>query len=88
MDSHLTKAHLDVTQALSNKRGTATPMWLGLWVMLKYRTRSNYCSRHYLFARIFDKFCFSFATATFFLAAGSNSSAANVTNVAGLLYMW
>ena len=75
-------------QALSSKSGTSTPMWLGLWVMLKYRTRSNYCSRLYLFGRMFDKACFSFATATFYLAAGRNSSAANVPNLAGLLYMW
>ncbi|CAK0786885.1 hypothetical protein CVIRNUC_010099 [Coccomyxa viridis] len=75
-------------KALSSKSGTSTPMWLGLWVMLKYRTRSNYCSRLYLFGRIFDKACFSFATATFYLAAGRNSSAANVPNLAGLLYMW
>ena len=29
-------------QALSIKESTTTPLWKGLWVMLKYRTRNNY----------------------------------------------
>ena len=29
-------------QALNVKESTTTPLWKGLWVMLKYRTRSNY----------------------------------------------
>ena len=75
-------------QALSTKRGTSTPMWLGLWVMLKYRTKNNYCSGLYLFGRLFDKAVFTFLTATFYLWVGKNNTAANVPNLGGLLFLW
>lgn len=42
-------------QALAVKQSTTTPMWKGLEVMLKYRTRNNYMSPYYLFGRLFDK---------------------------------
>lgn len=75
-------------QALSTKRGTSTPMWLGLWVMLKYRTKNNYCNGLYLFGRLFDKAVFTFLTATFYLWVGKNNTAANVPNLGGLLFLW
>ena len=31
-------------QALGTKEATVTPLWKGLWVMLKYRTSNNYRS--------------------------------------------
>jgi len=77
-----------LVQALSTKRGTSTPMWLGLWVMLKYRTKNNYCNGLYLFGRLFDKACFTFLTATFYLWVGKNNTAANVPNIGGLLFLW
>lgn len=75
-------------QALSTRRGTSTPMWLGLWVMLKYRTKNNYCNGLYLFGRLFDKTVFTFLTATFYLWVGRNNTAANVPNLGGLLFLW
>jgi hypothetical protein len=75
-------------QALSTRRGTSTPMWLGLWVMLKYRTKNNYCNGLYLFGRLFDKTVFTFLTATFYLWVGKNNTAANVPNLGGLLFLW
>lgn len=76
------------TQALAVKSGTMTPMWFGLWVMLKYRTSNNYRSMLYLFGRLFDKACFTFLTATFYLWVGANNTAENEPNIAGLLFMW
>jgi hypothetical protein len=43
-------------QVLAVRNSTTTPMWKGLEVMLKYRTRNNYLSPYYLFGRLFDKF--------------------------------
>ena len=63
-------------------------MWLGLWVMLKYRTKNNYCNGLYLFGRLFDKTVFTFLTATFYLWVGKNNTAANVPNLGGLLFLW
>ena len=63
-------------------------MWKGLWVMLKYRTTNNYRNNLYLIGRLFDKTCFTFLTATFFLSVAKDNSAANFPNVAGLLFMW
>ena len=63
-------------------------MWLGLWVMLKYRTKNNYCNGLYLFGRLFDKAVFTFLTATFYLWVGKNNTAANVPNLGGLLFLW
>ena len=42
-------------QVLAVRRSTTTPMWKGLEVMLKYRSRNNYMSPYYLFSRLFDK---------------------------------
>ena len=42
-------------QVLATKTSTTTPMWKGLEVMLKYRTRNNYLNGYYLFGRLFDK---------------------------------
>lgn len=63
-------------------------MWLGLWVMLKYRTKNNYCNGLYLFGRLFDKAVFTFLTATFYLWVGKTNTAANVPNIGGLLFLW
>lgn len=63
-------------------------MWVGLWVMLKYRSSNNYRSFLYLFGRLFDKGCFTFLTATFYLWVGGDNSAENYPNIAGLLFMW
>lgn len=75
-------------QALATKTGTMTPMWMGLYVMLKYRSARNYRSWLYLFGRLFDKTCFTFLTATFYLWVGADNSAQNEPNIAGLLFMW
>lgn len=37
-------AHCLLLQALGTKEATMTPLWKGLWVMLKYRTSNNYRS--------------------------------------------
>ncbi|KAK9906864.1 hypothetical protein WJX75_009364 [Coccomyxa subellipsoidea] len=82
------KASKATLKALATRSGTGTPMWLGLWVMLKYRTANNYRSWLYLFGRLFDKTCFTFLTATFYLWVGANNTAENEPNIAGLLFMW
>ena len=43
------------SQALSTRKATVTPLWAAMWVMIKYRTRNNYCSSMYMFGRLFDK---------------------------------
>jgi len=42
-------------QVLAVRNSTTTPMWKGLEVMLKYRTKNNYLNSYYLFGRLFDK---------------------------------
>lgn len=81
-------AACDLLQALATKKATVTPLWVAFWVMLKYRTRNNYCSPMYLFGRLFDKTIFTFLVATFYLWVGRADTAANEPNIAGLLFMW
>ena len=75
-------------QALATKSGTMTPLWVGLWVMLKYRTSNNYRSPVYLMGRLFDKTIFTFLICTFYLWVGRNDTTGNEPNIAGLLFMW
>ena len=75
-------------QALATRSGTMTPLWVGLWVMLKYRTRNNYRSPVYLMGRLFDKAVFTFLTATFYIWVGRSDTTGNEPNIAGLLFMW
>lgn len=65
-----------------------TPLWVGLWVMLKYRTRRNYVCPVYLMGRLLDKTVFTFLICTFYLWVGRADTAANEPNIAGLLFMW
>ncbi|KAK9845354.1 hypothetical protein WJX81_004187 [Elliptochloris bilobata] len=74
--------------ALGTKEATVTPLWKGLWVMLKYRSRNNYVCGNYLFGRLFDKTCFAFLTATFYWRTGAVMNSTNAPNLAGLLFMW
>jgi hypothetical protein len=75
-------------QALATKSGTMTPLWVGMWVMLKYRTRNNYRSPVYLVGRLFDKTIFAFLICTFYLWIGRNDTSGNEPNIAGLFFLW
>jgi len=73
---------------LSVKRATVTPLWKGLFTLIKYRTSRNYRNPEFLGPRIGDKLIFSLLVATLYLGIGDDLVETNYLNIGAVLFMW
>ena len=73
---------------LSVKRATVTPLWKGLFTLIKYRTSRNYRNPEFLGPRIGDKLIFSLLISTLYLGIGDDLVETNYLNIGAVLFMW
>ncbi|KXZ55881.1 hypothetical protein GPECTOR_2g1432 [Gonium pectorale] len=77
-----------VSKELATRRGTMTPWFWGLWVLLKYRTWRHYRSVGWLASRIVDKAIIAFIILTVYLGIGDSFEPVNLVNITASLFMW
>ena len=73
---------------LSVRRATTTPLWKGLFTIIKYRTSRNYVDAEFLGARIGDKLIFSLLISTLYLGIGDDLVETNYLNITAALARW